>query len=386
MPNAGRIDRPEAVIPSAARDLLLQLLAQARIDGKAQNRSLAALGMTVSREAVDRYARQIRWTDPIPRIDKPHRQAVPIRSRRSRTPALQEPAMTFRNAFLPLALVVAFAGAAPAGAQQRLSTNDRLAALEQQLAASRDGNVALLNQIDALRRETQALRAQLEELQEAQRKRDDSARIEYLDIDSRLARLESGAAAPTPPVAPTPTATPGASVPATRPPTTSVAPAVPAARPPSAATGPAVQDSAPRVYGDAATLGKAADERSAYTTAFDALKAGRYAESARLFQGFLGAYPNGAYAPNALYWLGESYYVTQNYALAEEEFRSLLDRYPTHDKAPGALLKIGLAQYGLRQLDAAEATLAQVIARYPGSEAARTADDRLRAIQLARVR
>jgi TolA-binding protein len=50
------------------------------------------------------------------------------------------------------------------------------------------------------------------------------------------------------------------------------------------------------------------------------------------------------------------------------------------------LLKIGPSQYGLRQIDAAEATLAQVIARYPGTEAARTADDRLRAIQLSRVR
>jgi tol-pal system protein YbgF len=87
-----------------------------------------------------------------------------------------------------------------------------------------------------------------------------------------------------------------------------------------------------------------------------------------------------------LYWLGESYYVTQNYALAEQQFQALLDRYPTHDKAAGALLKVGLSQYGLKQMDAAEATLSQVIQRYPDSDAARTADDRLRAIQLGRVR
>ena len=147
-----------------------------------------------------------------------------------------------------------------------------------------------------------------------------------------------------------------------------------------------MQDTPPRIYGDPVTLGRSGDERGTYNAAFDALKAGRYAESARLFQGFLDLFPNGSYTPNAYYWLGESYYVTQNYALAQEQFQSLLDRYPTHDKAAGALLKIGLAQYGLRQLDAAEATLAQVISRYPGTEAARTADDRLRAIQLSRVR
>lgn len=105
-----------------------------------------------------------------------------------------------------------------------------------------------------------------------------------------------------------------------------------------------------------------------------------------MFTAFLQAYPSGVYAPNALYWLGESYYVTQNYALAAEQFRALMDRYPTHDKAPGSLLKLGLCEYGLGKVDAAERTLADVVNRYPGSDVARTADDRLKAIQLGRLR
>ena len=119
---------------------------------------------------------------------------------------------------------------------------------------------------------------------------------------------------------------------------------------------------------------------------FAATEFGQYVDSARLFSDFLQAYPSGAYAPNALYWLGESYYVTQNYQLAQVQFQSLYDRYPTHDKAPGAMLKIGLAQFGLKQVDAAERTLADVAARYPGTDAARTASDRLNAIQLSRLR
>jgi tol-pal system protein YbgF len=103
------------------------------------------------------------------------------------------------------------------------------------------------------------------------------------------------------------------------------------------------------VYGDAATLGKGVDERSAYNHAFEALKSGDYVESSRRFRDFLAVFPGGQYAPNAQYWLGESYYVTQNYALAGDQFQSLLDRFPTHDKAPGALLKLGLSQYGLKQ-------------------------------------
>ena len=159
---------------------------------------------------------------------------------------------------------------------------------------------------------------------------------------------------------------------------------------PAPATGsvPAVaaEDRPPSVYGDRGTLALGEGEREAYDAAFDALKSGQYAESARLFQSFLGRYPGGSYAPNALYWLGESYYVTQNYPLAQEQFQALLDRYPTHDKAPGALLKVGLSQYGLQDLDGAERTLQDVVSRYPGSDAARTAADRLGAIQLGRLR
>ena len=265
-----------------------------------------------------------------------------------------------RRKFRMLVIAAALVAAAPAFAQ-RASLADRVAALEQQ-AANNQGNLDLLNQVNQLKSEVQALRAQIEELQQLAEQQKQGNRSQYLDLDGRLNRLEGGA-----PV----TSAPGASVPA------------PAATPDS--TQP-VREREPVVYGDAGTLAQGADERTAYNAAFDVLKAGRYAESAQQFQAFLDAHPSGTYAPNALYWLGESYYVTQNYALALEQFQTLLGRYPTHDKTPGALLKVGLSQYGLQQLEAAEATLTQVVQRYPGSDAARTADDRLRAIQLGRVR
>jgi len=250
------------------------------------------------------------------------------------------------------ALAAALVVAAPAFAQ-RASLADRVGALEQQ-AANNQGNVDLLNQVTTLKSEVQTLRSQLEDVQHQNDQLKQGNRSQYLDLDGRLNRLEGGTA----PVAPS------ASTPAVV----------------------AESDVAPSVHGDPGTLAKDADERGSYEAAFDTLKAGRYADSAQQFQGFLQHYPNGTYAPNALYWLGESYYVTQNYALAQQQFQALLDRYPTHDKAAGALLKVGLSQYGLKQMDAAEATLSQVVQRYPGTDAARTADDRLRAIQLQQAR
>ena len=283
--------------------------------------------------------------------------------------------VNFRRLPLIAALLFACVFAMPAHAQ-RVSTADRLVALEQQLSAMRSGNLDLLNQIGQLKAEVQAQRAQIEELQQKLDQQDQSGRSQYLDLDSRLERLESGAASP------------AAAAPPMSPPVGAMMPATAAKPAPTTPAPPATtyQDTPPRVYGDTATLGTGADERNAYNAAFETLKAGRYADAARMFQSFLDAHPAGTYAPNAMYWLGESYYVTQNYALAQEQFQGLIDRYPTHDKAAGALLKIGLCQQGLRQLDAAEGTYNQVLGRYPGTEAARVADDRLRAIQLLRVR
>ena len=269
-----------------------------------------------------------------------------------------------------LVLAAALVAAAPAHAQ-RVSLADRVAALEAK-ANNPQQNLDLLNRITQQETELRELRAQLEQLQNENEQLKQRNRDQYLDLDGRLNRLEGGAA----PVTPAPAATPPLSATPASGPATAPAPAV----------APAATERPPSVHGDLGAMSAAGDERTAYNVAFDKLKAGDYADAAQLFSSFLQLYPSGVYAPNALYWLGESYYVTQNYALAGEQFQSLLDRYPTHDKAPGALLKLGLAQLGLKQSAQAEATLRQVVKRYPGSDVARTADDRLRAMQLAGAR
>jgi len=246
---------------------------------------------------------------------------------------------------LPL---VAMLLASPLAMAQRASLADRVAALEARGAGDQNG-VALVNQVSALQAEVQALRGQLEELQQQLEQARQSQRVQYLDLSGRLDRLEGG------PPAPAAASQPGEPVAVATPPVALPAPPVAVAQ----------------------------DEQGAYAHAFEALKSGDYVESARRLRDFLAAYPAGQLAPNAIYWLGESYYVTQNYALAADQFRALLDRYPANDKAPGALLKLGLAQSGLRQNEAAMATLRQVAQRYPGSDAARIADDRLRSMQLA---
>ena len=263
------------------------------------------------------------------------------------------PNRTSRRAFrLPL-LAACLLVALPLAAQQRVSLADRVAALERQAAASQ-GNVELLNQITVLQGEIQSLRAQVEQLQRLQEQQDAKARSQYLDLDGRLVRLEGGTRAQLPdPAAIEVRADSGS---ADAPP--------PASLPGSAATAPSE------------------DERADYLAAFEELKRGDYVASAGAFEDFLVRHPRGTYAPNALYWLGESYYVTQNYDLAEQQFRAVLDRFPLHDKAAGALLKVGLSQFGQGSVEAAAATLSEVIDRYPGTDVARTAEGSLRSMRL----
>ncbi len=254
-------------------------------------------------------------------------------------------------------VLAAMLSASPLALAQRTSLADRVAVLEQR-AAGDQGATELVNQMTQLRSEVQALRGQIEELQQQLEQAKQGQRSQYLDLDGRLNRLEGGASS-----------------------SSSLTPSPAPMQPAPVASAGTVTASEP-VSGAMAGM----DERSAYNHAFEALKSGDYVESSRRFRDFLAVFPGGQYAPNAMYWLGESYYVTQNYALAGDQFQSLLDRFPTHDKAPGALLKLGLSQYGLKQYPAAETTLRQVLQRYPNSDVARTADDRLRAMQLTGAR
>lgn len=255
-------------------------------------------------------------------------------------------------------VAAALVAAAPANAQ-RQSLADRVGSLEQQVQ-NNQSNMDMLNQLNQLRTQMQALQSQVEQLQHDNEQLKQSAKDQYLDLDSRLNRLEGGA-----PVLP--------AAPAAAAPKPAAAPVVPVA---------AAPERPPSVHGDAGSLAASGDERTTYNVAFNSLKAGNYQDSAQLFLSFLELYPNGVYTPNALYWLGESYYATRNFPQAEAQFRDLISRYPTHDKASGGLLKIGLSQYGEGKVDQAQATLEQVVSTYPGSDAARTAQDRLQSIRL----
>jgi tol-pal system protein YbgF len=287
-----------------------------------------------------------------------------------------------------LATIAALAAASivastAASAQSRLSLADRVARLEAQSQGAGQGQaqsqIELLNRIEQLQSEVQGLRNTVEQQQFEIEGLKRSARERQIELDSRISRLEGGNAA-APPAggaqfsAPTPIPAP------------STAPGGLVAEPvfenmptPEPAPAGAAFDEIPAPAPAAAPAG---DEKSMYDEAFGALRDGRYAESARLFRAFLDAHPNGELAPNALYWLGESYYVTQNFQIALDTFDELLQRFPQSPKAQDALLKVGYCHYELKQWPEAERALNEVVRRYPDTTVARLAQGRLRALRL----
>ncbi len=261
-------------------------------------------------------------------------------------------------------LVTAAGMALPAMAQSQstsashLSLAERVTRLEAQQS---QGSIGLVNRVQQLQTQVQQLQGQVEVLQHKLEQVQQTSRDRYVDLDSRIARLEGHA----------PTA--GAALgPAD---TSSAAPMA------DAGTQDTPIGAAAGTPADEATgTTMAADPEDDYEHAFSALRSGDFASAARRFRAFIQRYPNHKLTPNAYYWLGESYYGTQNYQVALQAFDDLLRRFPDDAKAPDALLKKGYCQFELQQWSAARDTLEQVRSRYPDSREARLAAGRLRAL------
>jgi len=290
------------------------------------------------------------------------------------------------------AIMAAVAFSVPAQAQ-RMSLAERVTELEQDQAGQNgaQANIDLVNQINALQSQVQTLQGQIEELRHQVDETKSRNKEQYIDLDSRLARLE-GRGGPAPAAAGAAAGNNGQlqdiTLGATQAPPPAAAPPPGAAVPPRAPGGAPPPNWTPSgappaaAVADAAPPASAGDEKADYDQAFSALKDGRYAESARRFQAFIGQYPNSELTPNSYYWLGESYYVTQNYPISLDTFQKLLAQYPNSQKAPDALLKVGYCEYEMKKWDQAEATLNQVVQKYPDTTVARLAQGRLRALKL----
>ena len=228
------------------------------------------------------------------------------------------------------------------------SLSDRVALLEAR-SSDPQASVELLNQVNALQAQVREQQGKLEQLEHS------NAQFEQLNariaaLDQRMMRFESQQQS---------------FVPTQHDKVLSQTPLVPNGT--SLAASPAASVASPQEMRD-------------YQHAFGLLKKGQYADASDAFLAFLSRYPAAHYTPNAMYWLGESYYATRNYQLAKKQFETLLRRYPTHLKSSGGLLKLALTERQLGDTQAARAHLKQLISAYPASQAAHFAQEQLQTL------
>ncbi|MGJ0491603.1 tol-pal system protein YbgF [Methylobacter sp.] len=231
----------------------------------------------------------------------------------------------------------------------------------------------LMARVEQLQTEVQQLTGKVEEqaYQIAELKK--SQNTLYSDFDERLSSIENNATGGAPADAETVPGQEGAVDPA-------ASAADPAAAPVPAPAAPAANTPAPQpepTVQQPAAPQASESEKQQYQQAYEALRKGHTSESITQFNTFLSQYPNGAYASNAQYWLGEAHKVNQDINSARTAFNAVIQNYPSSAKAPDALLKLGYIEFDQQNWVKAREYLTRVTVDFPSSTAAHLAKKKL---------
>ena len=246
--------------------------------------------------------------------------------------------------------------------QQNRDNDVRLQKIEESIRNL--GIIQLLNQIEQLNAEIAKLRGQVEVMSNLDEQLTKRQRDFYLDIDTRLRKVEGVP----------PDTTTGSS-------SSSIAPPNALPSGPLNAVPGASSVASPSPTSPAQIAAMRAKEDAVYDVGSNAFKRGDYVAATRAFRTYIKDYPTGQLVSNAHYWMGISYFNLKDYASARNTQDTLLKQYPDSSKAPDALLAVASIYTEIGDNGSARNALEDVIARYPASEAANKARARLPALR-----
>jgi len=250
------------------------------------------------------------------------------------------------------------------------------------------GNYAVQDRMNGLERQMTILTGQVEELEI--RLQQLTARIEKMttDFEFRLSQLEGGAPPAGGPVAgqgpsqasvaPPPRGQPmtlPSTAPLTQPqnqpqnqPTNQPAPQGGVLRPPQPGQNytPSVAAPPPQATQQAAAPAGGTVEQQ-YDAAQQMLRAGQYASAEQTLRNIVAKNPRHQLAPSAQYWLGETFYVRQDYQQASVAFADGYKNYPKGNKAPDSLLKLGMSLAAMNKNEDACSVYDRLAKEYPGA-------------------
>ena len=122
--------------------------------------------------------------------------------------------------------------------------------------------------------------------------------------------------------------------------------------------------SAPR---GAAAPSSSPQARQQYDAAYSQLLQQNFPAAEAGFMDFLQAFPNDELAPNAQFWLGETYFVREQWDGAAAAFLKVGQSFPRSDKAPDSFAKLAVAMERKGNKAAACRALQELNARYPNA-------------------
>ncbi len=193
----------------------------------------------------------------------------------------------------------------------------------------------LLAQIESLNQELRGLRGQSEELahnlQDAKNRQKDF----YVDLDTRIRRIEAAESA--------------------------------------AQTATAQKSADASGVEDAAAI-----ENSSYEVVNAYYKAANYKKVLESGTEFLRKFPDSSRLPSVYYLIGDAYFSLDDFKKSIASYQSIVSKFQNSSNVPDAWLNIAACQQQLREMTVAKKTLKLLISKYPDSKAASKARQRLK--------
>lgn len=110
-------------------------------------------------------------------------------------------------------------------------------------------------------------------------------------------------------------------------------------------------------------------EKEVYRQAYTLVKNRDFDNAVVAFKTFLVQFPDGTYAGNAYYWLGELYDLRSDHTNAQKSMLSLISQFPKHRKVPDAHYKLAKVFHKMGDADKAQEHANIVITQFSSSGA-----------------
>ena len=131
---------------------------------------------------------------------------------------------------------------------------------------------------------------------------------------------------------------------------------------------------------DASEMAAAPSVKKLYDTGLELIRNRQYDQAVIQLKSVIDQFPEGAFAANAYYWLGEVYAAKPepNYEEARQALTQVITFFPSHRKVPDAAFKLGKVYHLMGDCVRATELLNQVVEQHSGKSVSKLAETYLK--------